>query len=269
MMACTTCGKQLGRKNKTGHCRLHASAAVAANPEWRAKQIAGIRRKHAHDPEFLAALRARARMQGTRMDTRQQRSERFKRERIWEIGARAAQTTEARAKAARSLSATRMAWCPPELLSQYRELTKLGYNAPEARRLILEQHESDMTRFRAKLDPTGVSLPDNIVPIRPAPVIDPALSVAEQIIAIIAWHFEVEPADIAGKSRRQEYARPRHAAVMALRSMGLSLNKIGAVLGGRDHSTILNSLARAEGLMATDAAFAAAVNAADEFEEAA
>lgn len=259
MTTCKTCSAPLGRKNKTGYCRLHASAAVAANPEWRAKQIAGIKRKHASDPEFLSALRARARKQGKRRDTRKQRSERFKRERVWEIGGPASQTPEARAKAARSISSTRMAWCPSELRDAYRELTRLGYRAPEAKALILAQHEADMRRFARKI---GAPVDDDpIFQDNGPPDIDPSLSAFERAIAVAAWRLGVDVEVVRSSSRLKPVVRARWAVMLRLRSDGLSTTQIGLRFG-LDHSTVIYALREAGRLTQHDPVFAEAVELA-------
>lgn len=228
-MNCKTCQSALGPRNKTGYCRAHVSAAQAACPEFRAKQRAGIKRKLATDPAYLDDLRRRARTQGKRLDTRPQRSERFKREQIWKIGQAAAASSESRAKAGRSLSRTRNAWCPPELLDAYRDLTKLGYRAAEARRMILDQHERDKARFAAKIDPSTASYD--------AAVYEPKTD--EEIIRLAAQMLKVNPADIVGPKRDKALVDARAALVMVYRSRKESYPTIGRRLN-RDHTAIMH-----------------------------
>jgi chromosomal replication initiator protein len=62
----------------------------------------------------------------------------------------------------------------------------------------------------------------------------------EQILDVVADHFGVERAAFAGKSRSRTIARPRQVAMYLLREeTGASLPQIGALLGGRDHTTVL------------------------------
>lgn len=63
------------------------------------------------------------------------------------------------------------------------------------------------------------------------------------IIQIVAEHFGISKNDIIGKKKPKEIAVPRHIAVYLCRDMTeATLQDIGKVLGGRDHSTILNSI---------------------------
>lgn len=265
MKSCTTCRAELYSRNRSGYCRAH----VNGSPEARAKNSLAQSRALALNPELRESRREAGRKGANLPGERQRRSVAAKAQNLSKIG-RSARDSLSFEKLSRSVSATRMAWCPPELRDEARRLTA-GKRLPlaEVKEIILAQHERDIARFRAKLDPTGATVPTNVVPILPAPQIDPASSFAEQIIAIVAWHLGSTPGDITGESRLAQHVRPRHAAAMAFRMGGLSMQKIGRALGGRDHTTIRSSLFKAERLMESDAAFAAAVNAADEFEVAA
>jgi chromosomal replication initiation ATPase DnaA len=76
------------------------------------------------------------------------------------------------------------------------------------------------------------------------------------ILRAVCFHMGVAEADVTGRSRVRMLVRPRAAVCWLARTLtGYSLPQIGAVLGGRDHSTILNLLARAERLRGDDTAF--------------
>ena len=63
------------------------------------------------------------------------------------------------------------------------------------------------------------------------------------IIQIVAEHYGISKNDIIGKKKPKEIAIPRHISVYLCRDMTDStLQEIGKALGGRDHSTILNSI---------------------------
>ncbi len=67
----------------------------------------------------------------------------------------------------------------------------------------------------------------------------------EQIVEIVAQYFGVEPAALQGDSRCQAIAHPRQIAMYLIREeTGASLPQIGAVLGGRDHTTVLYGCTR-------------------------
>jgi chromosomal replication initiator protein len=76
----------------------------------------------------------------------------------------------------------------------------------------------------------------------------------EQILDTVADHFGVERAAFEGKSRSKTIARPRQVAMYLLREeTGASLPRIGALLGGRDHTTVLYGCERISDLIEEDA----------------
>lgn len=182
--SCITCGAPVSVNSRTGNCRVCALAVCNADPAIRERKAEANRRK-AKDPAFRAKLRARIARIG-----REWRSHEEYLTIVRENGRKniaAAFTPEARAKwyagraeAGRKLSATRMAWCPPDRVAEYRFLTrKKGIRAAEAKRMILEsptplQRQIDLIRngagiieirpFKMRPDPTytlgGVSSTD-------------------------------------------------------------------------------------------------------------
>lgn len=67
----------------------------------------------------------------------------------------------------------------------------------------------------------------------------------EQIVETVAQYFGIEPAALQGGSRCQTVVRPRQIAMYLIREeTGASLPQIGAVLGGRDHTTVLHGYTR-------------------------
>ena len=77
---------------------------------------------------------------------------------------------------------------------------------------------------------------------------------ADQIVAAVAHHFGVEPSAFQGRSRSHAIARPRQIAMYLIREeTGASLPQIGAMLGKRDHTTILYGCERIAGLIEQDA----------------
>jgi chromosomal replication initiator protein len=97
-------------------------------------------------------------------------------------------------------------------------------------------------------------IPQAREPIRPTPT--------EQIQEQVADAFGISRAELVGSSRAATPLRARQAAILLTReSSDLSLPQIGRLYGGRDHSTVLNSLKRAEASVAADPDFAARVAA--------
>jgi chromosomal replication initiator protein len=75
----------------------------------------------------------------------------------------------------------------------------------------------------------------------------------EEIQQRVATAFSISRAELVGTSRAARPLRARQIAILLTReATDLSLPQIGRLYGGRDHSTILNSLRRAETLLRDD-----------------
>jgi chromosomal replication initiator protein len=75
----------------------------------------------------------------------------------------------------------------------------------------------------------------------------------DQIIDQVSIHFGVQVAALQGRSRSRTIARPRQIAMYLIREeTGESLPRIGALLGGRDHTTILYGCERIADLIEKD-----------------
>jgi chromosomal replication initiator protein len=70
-----------------------------------------------------------------------------------------------------------------------------------------------------------------------------------EIAAEIAGQYGISLADLFGPSRRKAIAHPRQHAMWEVRRRAphLSLPMIGALFGGRDHTTVLHGLKAYEG----------------------
>ncbi len=67
----------------------------------------------------------------------------------------------------------------------------------------------------------------------------------DQILDAVALHFDIEIPTLQGRNRSRAVARPRQIAMYLIREeTGESLPRIGALLGGRDHTTILHGCER-------------------------
>ncbi|MDY7079425.1 MAG: chromosomal replication initiator protein DnaA [Chloroflexota bacterium] len=75
----------------------------------------------------------------------------------------------------------------------------------------------------------------------------------DQIVEAVAYHFGVEINALQGRTRSRSIARPRQIAMYLIRKeTGASLPQIGAVLGGRDHTTVLYGCERIADLIEED-----------------
>jgi chromosomal replication initiator protein len=73
------------------------------------------------------------------------------------------------------------------------------------------------------------------------PPVPRALSQPEVVLQIVARCSGVPAAELAGKRRDRDVVLPRQVAMYLMREeTGVSLSDIGALLGGRDHSTVLH-----------------------------
>ena len=60
------------------------------------------------------------------------------------------------------------------------------------------------------------------------------------IMQAVCTHFDITMEDLCGKRRSRDIARPRQIAMYMMRTMTeLPLEKIGSLLGGRNHTTIM------------------------------
>lgn len=70
---------------------------------------------------------------------------------------------------------------------------------------------------------------------------------SDLVIYRVAMRHEVSVADIKGTSRKQRFVYARQEAAYDLRKQrNLSLTKIGQMLGGKDHTTILYAISAHE-----------------------
>lgn len=89
------------------------------------------------------------------------------------------------------------------------------------------------------------------------------ISYPEKVAGICADVWNVDPDDVTGPAKDRAAFEPRAAAMVILReSTNLSLPQIGAMFGGRDHSTVKAALVRTHYLMVWNKAFRAKLAAA-------
>lgn len=76
---------------------------------------------------------------------------------------------------------------------------------------------------------------------------------SDTIISTAAQYFEIPRRELVGPSRRQPLARQRQTAMYICREhTGLSLPRIGAAFGGRDHTTVMHAVEKITNLLQTD-----------------
>ena len=74
-----------------------------------------------------------------------------------------------------------------------------------------------------------------------------------EIIREVAAYYQLKPKDLKGKARPQQVALARQIAMYLMRDLTeISLMAVGAMLGGRDHTTIMHGVAKIENLHQKD-----------------
>ena len=75
----------------------------------------------------------------------------------------------------------------------------------------------------------------------------------EEIIAVTAVAYGYTPGDLQGPSRKQRLVKARHMAMfLCRRHTDLSLPRIGRLLGGRDHTTVIHGIEKTKERMRSD-----------------
>lgn len=135
---------------------------------------------------------------------------------------------------------------PPEVLSFIAE--HVAHNVRE-----LEGALTRVTAFAA-LTAEDITLPMAREVLRDiVATADDGPITADRVIAVTADYFGFDPEDLIGPSRKQPLARSRQIAMYLCRELtDLSLPKIGAAFGGRDHSTVLHAVDKIRSLMERD-----------------
>jgi hypothetical protein len=96
--------------------------------------------------------------------------------------------------------------------------------------------------------------PEIELAVDPPPTTERAPGPHDELVETVAVVCLVTAADIYSRDRHQQNAHARHLCALLLRERGLSFPEIGRVLGGRDHTTAMSAVARAQQLELTDRA---------------
>jgi len=75
----------------------------------------------------------------------------------------------------------------------------------------------------------------------------------KKIMSIVSKHYNISQSDITGQRRNKEIVLPRQVCIYLMRKeLGVSYPKIGKILGGRDHTTIIHSFEKMEKMLKED-----------------
>src|SRR5690606_17481635 len=82
----------------------------------------------------------------------------------------------------------------------------------------------------------------------------------DAIMRAVGAYYDVRPQDLKSKSRQRQLTLARQVAMyLARKHLGASLPEIGRAFGGRDHTTVLSSVRKVTGMLATDAGMQAVI----------
>ncbi len=125
----------------------------------------------------------------------------------------------------------------------------------------MRQLHGGLTRVIAHASLTAKPLsPELIDSVIPKVTRSPESTPVEQIQEQVARTFGVSRSELVGSTRAATPLSARQLAIYLTRELtDLSLPQIGRLYGGRDHSTVLNSIRRVEARLSEDPAFAAQV----------
>ena len=81
----------------------------------------------------------------------------------------------------------------------------------------------------------------------------PAGAGFDRIVQVVADHFSLRPGDLTGQRRHSEIVHARGLALLLGRRLtGHSMESLGGMVGGRDHTTVLHALRSTEAKLAAD-----------------
>jgi chromosomal replication initiator protein len=75
----------------------------------------------------------------------------------------------------------------------------------------------------------------------------------KNVISVVSHQFQVKTPDLLGSCRRADFVLPRQIIMFLLREeLNIPLMKIGEILGGRDHTTIIHGIEKIRQKFTTD-----------------
>ncbi|MDQ3098341.1 MAG: chromosomal replication initiator protein DnaA [bacterium] len=75
----------------------------------------------------------------------------------------------------------------------------------------------------------------------------------QRVLQVIHHHFSIKKSELLGSRRTKNFVIPRQIAMYLLNSeMGLPLERVGEILGGRDHTTVMHGVKQIELALSTN-----------------
>ena len=83
----------------------------------------------------------------------------------------------------------------------------------------------------------------------------------DDILEKVCRHYGVKPHQVSGKSRKRDYVQVRQISMyLAQKYTKMPASRIGQLIGGRDHSTVIHSCNTVEQRLKVDKAFSAEIS---------
>lgn len=119
----------------------------------------------------------------------------------------------------------------------------------------VRQIEGVITKLYAMKSFSGIGVTKSVID-EAISVVDPGNIptdvMVDRILTIICRHYGVTVEDVKSKKKSSNITNVRHIAVHIIKSITtLTLDEIGEILGGRNHSTMINSLEKANIMIRT------------------
>jgi chromosomal replication initiator protein len=117
----------------------------------------------------------------------------------------------------------------------------------------IRELEGALNRILAFADLSGSSLTPQLVEMALADLLPQRQNIVpEKIIELVAHEWQTSVEALLGRDRSQKIAEPRQVAMYLMRKeTNASLPQIGAVLGGRDHTTVMYAIQKIANEMET------------------
>ena len=118
----------------------------------------------------------------------------------------------------------------------------------------IRELEGALNRMLAFAELSGTPLSSDLVEVALADLLpQPTEIVPERVVEIVARIHNLTTEKLRSRDRSQAVARPRQIAMYLLReNANLSLPQIGAVLGGRDHTTVMYAIHKVKEQIVSD-----------------
>jgi chromosomal replication initiator protein len=82
----------------------------------------------------------------------------------------------------------------------------------------------------------------------------------DNILRVVSRHYDVSTIEIKGKNRHKDISAVRQVTFYLMKKLTYnSLQSIGTMIGGRDHSTVIHAIQKVEAMMADDKHFEAKI----------